>query len=107
MKFEPDAVAINALAGKIVRIELETTIATPSETDKLAFIIVGEGIRYTLDSGSNIIKDTGPMGTTQPIDDIDGTVTTIKQSTDTFTIVVKETTDNAGAETTANEWASC
>ena len=102
VRFEPDLTAINQINGKIVKLDLETSIT--DETDTISLIITSEGINFTLDdNNSNIIKTTG---SSPSIDDIDGTVTVTKQPADTFEIEVKETNNNAGDETLGMNGAS-
>ncbi len=96
VRFEPNLTNINQINGKIVKLDLETSVT--GEADTISLIITSEGINFSLDdSNSNIIKATG---SSPSVDDMDGTVTAITQSGDTFEIEVKQTTDNAGTEMT-------
>ena len=90
VKFDPNLTAINDLKGKIVRLELVSSISGGSitESDTISYTIIGEGIEIALDTNNSNIIDAS---TTYTASNINGTLTTTKQSGDTFMVEVKET----------------
>ena len=100
VKFEPDVAAINNIENKIVKLDLVTSISgSATESDTISYIIVGEDIQIALDANNSNIIDAS---TTYTASNIDATLTSTKQSGDTFSVEVKETEDNAGTYSAVN-----
>ena len=100
VKFDPNLAAINNISNKIVKLDLKTSISgSNAETDTISYIIVGEDIQIALDDNNTNIIDASSATT---FSNVDSTLTTSKQSGDTFAIEVKETTDNAGTYSAVN-----
>ena len=101
VEFAPNVAAINNIENKIVKLDLVTSISGGSvtESDTISYIIVGDDIQIALDDNITNIIDASSATT---FSNVDGTLTTTKQSGDTFEVEVKETEDNAGTYTAAN-----
>ena len=90
VRFEPNATNIDAIADKTVQLELETVITgSAPETKALTYTIVDESLALALDQGSS--SEVIVRSDNATISDISGTATTLKRTTDTFSVQVTET----------------
>ena len=97
VRFEPDTTA--QIGNKIIKIELVVKVLTdpndPSteiETDTLTYFIDGNTVTTALEDGDS--QTINSPATPIDIDDVAATATIFSRITDTFNIVVNETTTN-------------
>ena len=90
VRFEPDTTA--SIGNNIIKIELVITNSGVAETDTLTYFIDGNSVNIALDS-ENVNTINSPA-TPIDIDDVAATATIFSRITDSFNIVVNETTPN-------------
>ena len=102
VRFLPDTTAIDAVSGKVVKVDLEVSIpqsgqTEPLELDTLSYLIDGNSASIAADPGS--INSLFVGGSTATLDDVAATATIAKNTGYTLRIGISETQDNQGTNT--------
>ena len=103
VRFLPKTTAIDAISGKVVKLDLEVSIpesgqTEPLELDTLTYILDGNTANVELDAGS--LSDVFVGGSTATLDDVTATATIAKNTGYTLSVEIVETQDNPGNNTT-------